>query len=81
MHLGTLRLTGNNGPSRALRTPVTEFTIKEPDLLEEIADTRTRERYMMRMEYFQIQTEEFPIAKARKILTAKKIGTDLDLKL
>lgn len=81
MHLGTLRLTGNNDPSRALRTPATEFTIKEPELLEEIVDTRTRERYMMRMENFQIQTEEFPIAKAGKILTAKKIGTDLDLKL
>lgn len=72
MHLGTLRLTGSNGPSRALRTPATEFTVKDPELLEEIANTRIRERYMMRMEYFQIQTEEFPIAKARKSLTAKK---------
>lgn len=72
MHLGTLRLTESNGPSRALRTPATEFTVKEPELLEEIANTRIRERYMMRMEYFQIQTEEFPIAKARKSLTAKK---------
>lgn len=36
------------------------------------------------MDYFQIQTEEFPIAEARKCLTAKKkkkIGMDLDLKL
>lgn len=28
IHLGTLRLGGNNGSSRALRTPVTEFAVK-----------------------------------------------------
>jgi hypothetical protein len=36
------------------------------ELLGEVADNRTRERQKMRMEYFQRQTEQFPIAKARK---------------